>query len=42
MVALKSKYALRALIALARAGPGETLQIGTIAAREAIPKKFLE
>ncbi|ANH03152.1 MULTISPECIES: RrF2 family transcriptional regulator [Shinella] len=42
MIALKSKYALRALIALARAGPGETLQIGTIAAREAIPKKFLE
>lgn len=42
MIAQKSKYALRALLALARAGPGETVQIGTIAAREAIPKKFLE
>jgi Rrf2 family protein len=42
MIAQKSKYALRALLALARAGPGETVQIGTIAAREGIPKKFLE
>ena len=42
MIAQKSKYALRALLALARAGPGETLQIATIAASETIPKKFLE
>lgn len=42
MIAQKSKYALRALLALARVGRGETLPIGTIAARERIPKKFLE
>lgn len=42
MISQKSKYALRALLALARAGEGETLQIAAIAGREAIPKKFLE
>lgn len=42
MISQKSKYALRALLALARAGSGESLQIAAIAGREAIPKKFLE
>ncbi|WP_411037162.1 RrF2 family transcriptional regulator [Shinella sp. BYT-45] len=42
MISQKSKYALRALLALARAQPGETLQIAAIAGREAVPKKFLE
>lgn len=38
----KSRYALQALLVLARAGPGQTLRIGAIAEGEAIPKKFLE
>ena len=38
----KSRYALQALLVLAGAGPGQTLQIAAIAEREAIPKKFLE
>ena len=42
MIAQKSKYAFRALLALARAEPGKTVQIGAIAASERIPKKFLE
>lgn len=42
MISQKSKYALRALLALARISPGETMRIAAIAARETIPKKFLE
>ena len=42
MISQKSKYALRALLALARIAPGETMRIAAIAARETIPKKFLE
>ena len=42
MISQKSKYALRALLALARVAPGETMRIAAIAARETIPKKFLE
>lgn len=42
MISQKSKYALRALLALARTEPGQMLQISVIAGREAIPKKFLE
>lgn len=42
MISQKAKYALRSLIVLARAGPGETVQMPAIAARERIPKKFLE
>lgn len=42
MISQKSQYALRALLALARANPGEPLRISTIAAFEKIPKKFLE
>jgi Rrf2 family protein len=38
----RSKYALKALIALARIAPGDTLMIADIAVREAIPRKFLE
>lgn len=40
MISQKAKYALRALLALAETG--ETLQIGEIAARQSIPRKFLE
>lgn len=42
MISHKAKYAIRALIALAELGPGETLQIAGIAEAQAIPKKFLE
>lgn len=42
MISQRSRYALRALTALARAGPEQTLRIAAIAEREAIPKKFLE
>ena len=33
---------MRALLVLARSGPGHTLMIGEIAAEQKIPKKFLE
>jgi Rrf2 family protein len=42
MISQKAKYALRALIALARAEPGEAIFIGDIAESQSIPKKFLE
>jgi Rrf2 family protein len=42
MISQKAKYALRALIALAKAPPGESLAIGDIASAQNIPKKFLE
>lgn len=42
MISQKAKYALRALVALAKAGQGEALVIGDIATDENIPKKFLE
>lgn len=43
MISQKAKYALRALIALAKSDvPGETLMISDIAERQRIPKKFLE
>jgi Rrf2 family protein len=42
MISQKAKYALRALIALARAEKGDALFIGDIAAAQKIPKKFLE
>lgn len=42
MISQKAKYALRALVALARAGRGETMMIGEISKEQAIPKKFLE
>ena len=43
MISQKAKYALRALIALARADdPSKTLFISDIAEQQRIPKKFLE
>jgi Rrf2 family protein len=42
MISQKSKYALRALLALAEAPGDEPMMIGDIAAQEVIPRKFLE
>jgi Rrf2 family protein len=42
MISQKAKYALRALVSLARARQGETRMIGEISREQAIPKKFLE
>jgi Rrf2 family protein len=42
MISQKAKYALRALVALARAKPGQATFIGDIAEAQSIPKKFLE
>ncbi|MGQ9366500.1 RrF2 family transcriptional regulator [Azospirillum sp. ST 5-10] len=42
MLSQKAKYALRALLALAAADEGESLQIADIAERHRIPKRFLE
>jgi len=41
MISQKAKYALRALVALARAEKG-SMMIGGIAAEQKIPRKFLE
>lgn len=42
MISQKAKYALRALIALAKAGEGAAMSIAEIAETQNIPKKFLE
>ena len=42
MLSQKAKYALRALLHLAEAPPGEAVLISEIATRHHIPKKFLE
>ncbi|MCF3638499.1 Rrf2 family transcriptional regulator [Rhizobium sp. TRM95111] len=42
MISQKAKYAMRALIALARANPSEPVLIADIAVSQNIPKKFLE
>ena len=42
MLSQKAKYAIKALLALARAGDGELLQAGDIAQRQNIPRKFLD
>ena len=42
MISQKAKYALRALVALARANEGHSLLIADIAEQQKIPKKFLE
>jgi Rrf2 family protein len=42
MISRQAKYALRALIALARLKPGESAQTSDIAKQQKIPKKFLE
>jgi Rrf2 family protein len=41
MISQKAKYALRALVALARSESG-SMMIGEIAAKQKIPRKFLE
>ena len=42
MLSQKSKYALRALLALARRPVGEMVLIADIAEQEGLPRKFLE
>ena len=42
MISQKARYAFKALIALARAPQGQTLQIKEISEREHIPRAFLE
>jgi Rrf2 family protein len=42
MISQKAKYALRALVALAKEEPGASLLISEIAEGQNIPKKFLE
>jgi Rrf2 family protein len=42
MISRQAKYALRALIALARLKPSESAQTSDIAKQQKIPKKFLE
>lgn len=42
MISQKAKYALRALVALARARPDRPVMIGEIAEAQRIPRKFLE
>jgi Rrf2 family protein len=42
MISQKAKYALRALVMMAKAEPGEPVLISKIAAEQKIPKKFLE
>lgn len=42
MISQKAKYALRALVALARARPDRPVMIGEIAESQKIPRKFLE
>lgn len=42
MLSQKARYALRALVELARAGPAEQLTSGELAVRADAPRKFLE
>ena len=42
MLSQKSKYALRALLLLARQPPGEMVLVGEIAEQQNVPHKFLE
>jgi Rrf2 family protein len=42
MISQKAKYALRALVSLAKATPGKATATSDIAAAQKIPKKFLE
>jgi Rrf2 family protein len=42
MLSQKARYALRAMVELARAGPEQQLTSGEIAARADAPRKFLE
>ena len=42
MMSQKAKYALRALVSLARVGREQSMMIGEISQQQSIPKKFLE
>jgi Rrf2 family protein len=42
MLSQKAKYALRALLELAQAGPRQAMLISDIAERQRLPRKFLE
>jgi Rrf2 family protein len=42
LISQRAKYALRALLALARLEAGQSMSISDIAAGQVIPKKFLE
>jgi Rrf2 family protein len=42
MLSQKAKYAMRALLYLARSNPEDPVGIAEIAARQAVPRKFLE
>ncbi len=42
MLSQKCKYALRALLVLARAPQGEMVLVGDIAEEQKVPRKFLE
>ena len=42
MMSQKAKYALRALVSLARSGREQSMMIGEISKQQSIPKKFLE
>ncbi len=42
MISQRARYAFKAIVALARAKPGEGLQIRELAEQEKLPKKFLE
>jgi Rrf2 family protein len=42
MLAQKTRYALRALLYLAEAEPGRSVQVGDIAQTQQVPRKYLE
>lgn len=42
MISQRARYAFKAVVALARAKPGEGLQIARLAEQEKLPRKFLE
>jgi Rrf2 family protein len=42
MLAQKTRYALRALLHLAEAEPGRSIQVADIAATQQVPRKYLE
>lgn len=42
MLAQKTRYALRALLYLARSEPGRSVQVGDIASTQQVPRKYLE
>ncbi len=42
MISQRARYAFKAIVALARATPGEGLQIRELSEQEQLPRKFLE